>query len=229
MESKRPVRDIPIQSFSVSGKFPSIKNQRTVYYESQLELDFIYHLEFSPEVESYLEQPCKIKSPTGKFYIPDFLVVFKNSTSYKPLLVEIKSTEDIEKNFERLSVKFKTLREYAFGNGYDFKIITDKELKTTRTKNYRFLYGYINPQPKDAEFVSEILQLVKEHQPIKIEEIIRIFNKENPHKRAVCLSCLWHLIATSVLRVNLDENIAEQSKVFLNNNTEEERLCLLWK
>ena len=62
----QPVRSIPIQSRSVAGKIFSYKNNRYISYESQLELAFIYHLEFSPEVKSYTEQPLKVYYSTEK-------------------------------------------------------------------------------------------------------------------------------------------------------------------
>ena len=83
------VRKIPIQSRSVAGKIFSYKNNRMVSYESQLELAFIYHLEFSPEVKSYVEQPVKVYFDTGKiktYYIPDFIVYYKDFNQ-KPLVV----------------------------------------------------------------------------------------------------------------------------------------------
>jgi hypothetical protein len=43
------------------GKFPSLKNKSTVWFESHLERDFIYLIEFDKSVTKYQEQPFKVK------------------------------------------------------------------------------------------------------------------------------------------------------------------------
>lgn len=44
----------------VIGKFPSLKMNAVISWESQLERDYIYLLEIDPEVLSYGEQPFTI-------------------------------------------------------------------------------------------------------------------------------------------------------------------------
>jgi hypothetical protein len=55
-----PVRKIPKNYRSVTGRFPSLKNNRSVAFESTLERDFYLSLEFDEGVESYEEQPLTI-------------------------------------------------------------------------------------------------------------------------------------------------------------------------
>jgi hypothetical protein len=43
------------------GKFPSLKNKSTIWFESHLERDFIYLIEFDKSVTKYQEQPFKVK------------------------------------------------------------------------------------------------------------------------------------------------------------------------
>ncbi len=136
------VRKIPIQSRSVAGKIFSYKNNRMVSYESQLELAFIYHLEFSPEVKSYVEQPVKVYSDTGKiktYYIPDFIVYYKDFNQ-KPLLAEIKYSAELVERKEYVERKVSALKHYADKNNFEFRLITEKELLTPRLENYKLLY-----------------------------------------------------------------------------------------
>ena len=55
------VRRITNGGRKVIGKFPSIKNGRMVWWESQIERDYLYLLEIDPDVVSYEEQPLKIR------------------------------------------------------------------------------------------------------------------------------------------------------------------------
>jgi hypothetical protein len=143
-----PVRKIPIQSRSVAGKFLSYKNNRHISYESQLELAFIYHLEFSPDVQSYVEQPIKVyyKNKKNKsYYVPDFIVYYKDYRQ-KPLIAEIKYSKEIQERKEFINKKVAILKKYAEENNLDFRLITERELISNKLENYKFLYRYI-PEP----------------------------------------------------------------------------------
>lgn len=72
------VRKITNGSRKVIGKFPSLKMGKMVWWESQLERDYIFHLEFYRSVISYEEQPLKLRYKLDRevhCYTPDFLVV----------------------------------------------------------------------------------------------------------------------------------------------------------
>lgn len=61
----------------VIGKFPSLKMNTAIWWESQIERDYIYLLEIDPKVLAYVGQPFKINySSKGKqrTYTPDFWV-----------------------------------------------------------------------------------------------------------------------------------------------------------
>ena len=224
-----PVREIPIQSLSVRGKFPSRKNRRIVSYESQLELAFLYHLEFSDEVSHYVEQPCRVKSPSGSYYVPDFLVFFKDPLR-KPLLVEIKYLADVKRNLNKILQKVETLEKYALSKGYDFRLFTDKELLNERTENYKFLYNYLSP-PLDGkdyqEYTQNILNLLRERQPLRAIEIAQILGRGEFVETGLYLSTVWHLIAKSVLWANLNEKLTSHSLVYLEEPKGFKERCLL--
>ena len=226
----KSVRKIPIQSFSVSGKFPSRKNNRLISYESQLELSFLYHLEFSKAVSHYIEQPCKVKSPSGKYYIPDFLVFFRDSYR-KPLLVEIKYLEDVKQNFDRVTKKLRTLEKYALIEGYEFKLFTDKELLSNRTENYKFLYNYLSSPLSDKEsykeYTQNILRLFRKEQQLKVMDIAKTLGKGKTVETGFYLSLVWHLIAISVLWIDLNEKLTNHSLVYIEKPEGLREACLL--
>ena len=55
------VRRITNGGRKVIGKFPSIKNGGMVWWESQIERDYFYLLEFDSDVIIYWAQPLKIR------------------------------------------------------------------------------------------------------------------------------------------------------------------------
>jgi len=224
----KPVRNVPIQTLSVSGKFPSRKNSRTVSYESQLELAFLYHLEFSPNVRAYVEQPCKIPSPSGRYYIPDFLIFF-NDPLRRPLLVEIKYSSEIRKNSDKLLTKFEAIEKYATQKGYDFRVFTEKDLLTPRLKNYKFLYSYLDkPLPENlyTDYVDNVINFVREKQPVKVIDVARILGKGKFVPTGFYLSTVWHLIATGKLQADLDEELTNFTYVHVKKTFNRSLSCL---
>src|SRR5437588_206487 len=88
-------------SRKIIGKFPSLLMGLVVKWESKLERDFIYLLEFDSDVISYREQPIRIiYFLDGKScrYTPDFLVVRKN----KRQIIEVKPKDKIFRGDNRL-------------------------------------------------------------------------------------------------------------------------------
>jgi len=74
------------------GFFPSIKNGRPVAFESHIERDFLYLLEYDRNVVNYYEQPFTInykQNDRQRRYTPDFLVIRSDKTQ----VIEIKPYE----------------------------------------------------------------------------------------------------------------------------------------
>ena len=140
-----PARKITnIKSKKNTGFFPSIKNERPIAYESLLERDFIYLLEFDKDVISYIEQPETITyhiSNRRYRYTPDFLVIRKNKKQlievkpYKKLLIILE--DEIKKK------KFIEAASYCKSQGYqEFKIFTDKDIDKGYLKNIKYLFSF---------------------------------------------------------------------------------------
>lgn len=96
---------------SVSGYF-AFRKQKSIAFESTLERDLLTLLEFNDSVEDVIEQPLTIEytNHNGRdvAYTPDFLVDFKEPEASllkkprKPLLIEVKPREKIQKHFCRI-------------------------------------------------------------------------------------------------------------------------------
>jgi hypothetical protein len=128
-----------------TGFFPSIKNERPVAFESLLERDYIYLLEFDSDVLCYKEQPITITychSNKNYKYTPDFLVQRKNRTQ----LIEIKPQSKLQKLLcdDLIIKKFNAATHFCKSNGYsEFKIITDKEIRSGNIlNNIKYLFSY---------------------------------------------------------------------------------------
>jgi hypothetical protein len=145
------------------GKFPSLKNKSIVWFESHLERDFIYLIEFDKSVIKYQEQPFKIKYfLNGKqlLYTPDFFVERQD----KKQVIEIKPRSKVEKSeFVHFS---KVITNHLAIKGYEYHVVTDSTIRLQpRLSNIQLLWRYarfrINTKHKILlyELFGESLQL----------------------------------------------------------------------
>jgi hypothetical protein len=121
-----PVRKVSNRGGNIIGRFPSLKLGRMVDFESLIERDFIFLLDFDREVESFSEQPLTIEyEANGQAwrYTPDFQVIRNGRYS----LVECKP--------EKLVQLAKNQRKIAAGQtwcavrGWSYQLVTDTQLR----------------------------------------------------------------------------------------------------
>jgi len=128
-----------------TGFFPSKKNGRPIAFESLLERDYIYLLEFDKDVISYSEQPITIAyniANRSYKYTPDFFVQRKN----KYQLIEVKPYSKLQKilNDDVLIKKYNAAAQYCkFNQQGEFKIVTDNEICSGNIlNNIKYLFSY---------------------------------------------------------------------------------------
>lgn len=134
------VRRITNGGKKVIGKFPSRKMGRAVWYESQLERDYIYLLEIDADVIAFKEQPFKIKYLLGKeshTYTPDFLV---NRTDRRQV-IEVKEEKEAKK--EENQAFFNRMALICQEDGLDYLVATDTSIRQQpRLGNVKVLHKY---------------------------------------------------------------------------------------
>lgn len=126
------------------GKFPSIKNKSTVWFESHLERDFIYLIEFDKDVIKYQEQPFKIRYYLNEkklIYTPDFFIERKN----KKQVVEVKPQSKTEK--EEFIYFSEHMSNHLAADGYEYVVVTDLSIRLQpRLSNIKLLWRYARMQ-----------------------------------------------------------------------------------
>lgn len=119
------------------GRFPSLKMQRMVAFESLIEQDYLFLLDFEPAVLGYFEQPIQIEyiwEEKKHHYTPDFHVIRKTGEE----LVECKPQKMID--YDDNQRKFKIAREWCQNQGWRFQVVTDEEIRSgNRLNNIKLL------------------------------------------------------------------------------------------
>jgi hypothetical protein len=209
---REPVRKIGFGSRSITGKRPSAKTGGSHQFESSLERDYLTLLEFDEEVERYLVQPVTIEylhQDKLRHYTPDMAVYYKLRASSKPLLVEIKYHAELLAKKELFEPKFAAASNYALHNGYEFKVLTEKEIRTDYLQNVKFLSNYRNKKiyPRDAEALISKLNNTS-------YTIGQLVSGKNEKLKGQMLNTLWQLLANHTLACDMYTKISMKSIVW---------------
>lgn len=221
-----PTRKIRKSSCSVTGLIVSQDKTEMKAYESTLERDLLELMWFDPNVLSYEEQPVKIEycGLDGKShsYTPDLLVIYKDSTvlgsNNRPMLCEVKYRKDLFKNWKNLKPKFRAAIAYSKKKGWDFRILTEVEIRTPYLYNVKFLRPY-QTVPKDKEQIKILLTTIKHLQETDPKTLLFSLN-QNPIDRAALMPMMWYLISTGKIATDLNQQLTMSSRIWSVNNIE---------
>jgi hypothetical protein len=192
----------------VIGRFPSAKMGRVVWWESQIERDYIYLLEIDPDVVAYKEQPFRVKLEllgSPRSYVPDFLVVRKS----RKQIVEVKPAEKLTS--EENSLLFPVMRQIAAEHRYEYMVVTDRMIRVQpRLNNIKLLFRYARTEIQPQHQVG-IIKFVQEHRAPSIGEASEFLKSKGISPRV-----LYSLLFWNVLKIDLDRPIGAGSCISLD-------------
>ena len=135
-----PVRKVSNRGGNAIGRFPSTKMGRMIAFESLLERDFIYLLDYDPAVEWFEEQPLSIEyvhETKLLHYTPDFHLLERG----RHVLVECKPERFVETE-ENLR-KFAVAQAWCEETRWEFRVVTDQQVRNGyRLQNVKLLAQY---------------------------------------------------------------------------------------
>lgn len=231
LKFKKRVREISLKYSSLSGHISSKKLNKPVQFESSLERDFIYLLEFDFNVKMYLEQPLEIpyKDENGinRVYIPDFAVSYHDKFR-KNEIIEIKYESELLLKNPNLILKHEAARKYCIANNLMFRICTDVDIRETnniKLKNIKFLSSYrdyfdnINYKATGLEFNATydifLTKIIRKEKEISIQKLINKVSTDY-QKQAELIFIIWYLIANNFISCNLNKPLNMNSTVWID-------------
>lgn len=156
------------------GHFPSIKMKKMIDFESLLERDLIYLLDYDANVMDFTEQPLTIPiniSGRRQQYTPDFLVnIYAEST-----LLEVKPIRFVEE-FEN-SIKCEFIKDYCKEHGWNYHIVTERDIRRRPLlENVKLLTQYAR-HPADPYIDAGIISgLFKQPAGMPLIDILKALN-----------------------------------------------------
>lgn len=207
------VRKIPIGTKVPTAYFYSFINGCQIECESPLEADFCLTLEFETNIKSYESQPVKVPvdgRPRPTY--PDILVYFTEDSGKRPLLVEVKHTKDLNnpKKSEDIRIKASACERYAAERGWDFKLVTDLEIRNVRLENYKFLYRFTSPPAHLDAYFTSVQTFFKTSGASSVSAVLDSLAKDKL-ERARILPCIWHMLRSRTLKTDLDLPLTNSS------------------
>lgn len=216
--SLKKQRNISLSEISLTGRISSIKNNSAIEFESSLERDFIYLLEYNPDVNQYIEQPIIIKyysKRKEKSYTPDFYVEYSEN---KKELIEIKYQEDLKVNEDKYRDKFSATQEFCLRNNMIFKILTEKDIRTPTLFNAKFLLPYKRlPRNTEKQGIKIIADIIKSERKISVKDIIETATQVK-EKRPEYLYLLWYIVANNFVYYNKDVQLNMNTVIEVRDN-----------
>lgn len=204
---------------SVTGHFPSVKNKRSIGFESLLEKTLYLSLEFDNTVETYQEQPRIIiikKGKPQKYDVDCFIKRYKKS-NLKDSLIEVKYLNEYEKNKDTYEKKFDAAKIRCDEIGVDFNFLTELDFNEIYISNIDFLYRFIL-HPFEDKYDAIIVNTIKDKKISALELANLIMKSPREYQRVS--NNIWKLVAKNILKTNLkNEKLTMKSFVEINNGS----------
>jgi hypothetical protein len=207
-----PARRIKKSRRGQSGYFQSRKNGGAIAYESTLERDFFYQLEWDQRVSHFREQPLSISYRANgrrKPHVPDVLFV---RSSGDVVLVDVKYRSEIFERWTDLHPAFRAAARFAADYGWRYKLMTETEIRNRSLRNIRLLIPYRSNELA-SDRTADVINALND-QKSSVRDIVQRIRRSDIDS-AYCLATIWTLVAKGVLAVDLEQPLTLMSEVWL--------------
>lgn len=210
-----PQRKIKKSYRSVTGHFPSVKNNRSVAFESLLEKSLFLSLEFDNTVQSYIEQPQLQIEEAGKSktYSADCYVKHTDASNKKDLIVEVKYVSELRREQQKLERKFRAIETAVNQMGMEFTLFTDETFPPLYLDNLDFLYRY-KTQSTDNNHNLQIIEHIKE--PISAFDLADSLARTKT-EYFILANEIWALVSCGRLHADLHQEALTMNSIVWRN------------
>lgn len=212
LKRSTPVRDVSRSSRGVTGVVAGMGT-----YESTLERDMMELIRFDRTVRQFIPQPLTISysAPDGspRRYTPDGLIHYKNATLHEPsILYEVKFRADFRNDWKTYLPKFRAAKAYCQERGWEFRVYTEVEIRTSYLTNARFLWPYVSRKvdPALRNHVLTVLWDLGEADPDFLLHALSSL----PNGRGHLIPVLWHMVAIGDIGCDLDQRLTMTSRIW---------------
>ncbi len=207
---------------NIIGTFPSLKMKQQIPYESTIERDLLYFLEYDPSVVSYQAQPFVITGSsadgTVHRYTPDFQITRTAGME----LVECKPAAALHKAHTQQQLVLG--QQWANANQYAFVVITDTDLRLGHPlANLKLLWRYSRLAVPQHLTTLCLDLLMKEPSGLTFQVLAaRLANTSHTQAALLHAPYLYSLLFQHVVCTDLEQPLSPSSHLWLAERTREE-------
>lgn len=149
-----------------------------------------------------------------RHYTPDILIEYING---QKLYIEIKYREDLKSDWQKLKPKFKAvIRTIKSEPNTRFKILTEREIRTTFLKNATFLLPYKN-RPFEVYQLATIQKVLSRGLAMPIRELLSLCTTD-AMEQAEFLNSLWYGVSNRLIETDLHSPLNMNKLVWMAHN-----------
>lgn len=149
LDSGGPARKLKNSRRALTGKVV-LQAGGTAGFESSLERDLLLILDFDPQVLAVREQPFSIthiQDASVRRYTPDVMAEYDRER-VPTVVYEVKPLETLRADWSILRPRFKAAVAHCRLRDWQFKIVTERQIRTPYLDNVKFLRRYRALEPQ---------------------------------------------------------------------------------
>lgn len=213
-----PARKIPIGRRALTGVMQTLSGG-SLAYESRLERDWYISLDFSPEVVSLHGQPFTLnyEGPQGRTrYTPDVKTEWLWPDGRTSVIVyEVKEREELQANWANLKPRFAAARRHCRENGWHFKVVNERHIRTAYQANAAFLTTFLlRDRAAMRPWIEQLLYTFRALGPITVQALLAAAYM-SPENRLMAIPALWRLVGERRIGTDLNKPLTMSSTLWL--------------
>jgi hypothetical protein len=206
-----PARPLRLSYRHVTGR-TALSDSGAASYESTLERDWLQVLDFDPSVTHLSCQPFSLTYSTVggmRRYTPDVMARFSDGSV---VVYEVKPREKLRAEWMSLRPRFKAASRYCRAQGWRFRVVTEREIRTPFLLNVTFLrrYRHLEPSPDVEAALLRSLRALGTTTP----QALLASTCWCAENRATAVPYLWRLVATYRVATCLMTPLAMSSHIW---------------
>ena len=209
-DSERARKVVKRSNHRMTGKQPSVMNERMIHWESDYERKAFQLLEASPFVAAYREQPATFKYHNGDgvmhTHFPDIFVTLVNGMR---LFIEVKPSR--AKNDQDLTDRENLLKELLSVKGFKYIQIYPDQLESFHYQaNAQFMIWH-KKKPAPYPVKMKIKKLLLTESSTSLASLISLV------KHTSARSWIFALIMEGVITCDLSMPLVDNTIIFMKN------------
>lgn len=205
--SSAPVRKLKNSRRALTGKV-NLEAGGVAGFESSLERDLLIVLDANPQVLRVQEQPFTLTHVHGgrvRRYTPDVLAEFDRD-EIPTVVYEVKPLEVLKEDWQELRPRFKAAVAYCRRRDWQFKIVTERHIRTPYLQNAKFLRRY---RAMDTLYVrqAQLRYTASALGPTTPEALLAAAYWPE-EERALAIPALWQMVARGDFDIDLNKPLS---------------------